>query len=116
LSVAVHELFHVLGFGLSEAWREFVELGSFDGPASAAVFGGPVPLHSDQEHWADGTIFGSELALLAPFLPAGERLLPTDLDWAGLQDGGWELVPEPSTAACVLAGLAILGARRRPRP
>ncbi len=96
-SVAVHELAHVLGFGLAGSWYAHVddELLTFDGPASMASHGGEVDLDSYLGHWKDNvlsTVGGaSQEAAMAPFLTTGTRKRLTELDYAGLADIGWEL-------------------------
>ncbi|MCG8510988.1 MAG: hypothetical protein MI741_17330, partial [Rhodospirillales bacterium] len=43
-SVALHELTHALGFGVSSEWNDLVSAGFFTGPTSTAVYGGSVPV------------------------------------------------------------------------
>jgi hypothetical protein len=118
-SVALHELSHVLGFGLAGSWAAQVSIGRFTGAQAVSAFGDLVPLASDQQHWQDGTlgVAGGLLqsALLNPTLSPGERRLLTELDVAGLRDVGWTLVPEPGTGLLLAAGLLGLPRRRRER-
>lgn len=97
LSVAEHELGHVLGLGTADSWRTYVSKGKFVGPASEAVYGGPVPLNPNSDHWADGTKSDGRNALMDPVLTDGTRVSPTSLDLAALKDIGWQV----STASLV---------------
>lgn len=93
VSVASHELFHVLGFGLASSWNAKVA-GGFTGPNSVAVSGkSPVPL-SDASHWASGTTSNGQIAIMTPESTNGQRKLPTRLDYAGMQDIGWQLISQ----------------------
>ena len=93
VSVASHELLHVLGFGLANSWNAKVA-GGFTGSHSVAVSGkSPVPL-SDASHWASGTISNGQIALMTPESTNGQRKLPTRLDYAGMQDIGWQLISQ----------------------
>ena len=93
VSVASHELFHVLGFGLANSWNAKVA-GGFTGPNSVAVSGkSPVPL-SDASHWASGTTSNGQIAIMTPESTNGQRKLPTRLDFAGMQDIGWQLISQ----------------------
>lgn len=101
LTTAVHELFHLLGFGDSDAFRARISDDGrfFLGPDSQRVFGGPVPLDRFASHFAEGTLGltarGVQETLMDPSTPAGIRQLPTDLDFAVLSDIGWEVTPMP---------------------
>jgi hypothetical protein len=115
-SVALHEMAHVLGFGIADSFNALVSGGQFVG-ASA----GTVALSSDEGHWAEGTtslVNGvSQEAAMDPSIFFGERKIFTDLDFAAMRDIGWEVtpVPEADTWAMMLAGLGLVGfaARRR---
>lgn len=121
-SVALHELAHVLGFGTSDSFDRYVT-SSFSGPAAMAVHGGAVPM-ADSAHWFDGTLSVvngvAQEAAMDPSIRFGTRKNFTDLDYAAMQDIGWEVtpVPEAQTWAMMLAGLGLVGmmaARRRAR-
>lgn len=89
LSVAVHELGHVLGIGTADSWYANVSGSSFVGANAKASYGGPVPLQAGGAHWANGvTVAGAEAAL-DPSIGAGLRKLFTSVDWAALRDIGW---------------------------
>ena len=64
------------------------------------------------------TIFGTataQEAAMAPSITTGTQKHFTTLDFAGLQDVGWTLVPEPTSGALLASAMLIL-AVRRPRP
>ncbi len=119
-SVALHEITHILGFGTSDSWYNWVNSAdqTFNGPASGAQ-----PLHGDDAHWQEGLTssingIGSFEVAMDPTLLLGTRKELTDLDWDALRDIGWQVtaVPEPETWALLLAGLAWVGwtaARRK---
>lgn len=115
-SVAVHELAHLLGFGSSDAFGNLISGGNFVGPET-----GSIALSSDQGHWASGTLSLvnglSQEAAMTPSLTNGTRKYFTELDFAAMQDIGWQVtpVPEADTWAMLLAGLGLVGfaARRR---
>jgi hypothetical protein len=121
LSVAIHELAHLLGFGTSESFTTDTSGSNFIGPNATNVFGGPVPLDgvgAAAGHWAPGTssFVGAtpQEAAMDPTLTSGTRKLFTTLDYAGMADIGWQTaVPEP--AGLAVLGLAAAGALRRRR-
>ena len=100
-SVAIHEIGHSIGLGVSDEWNALVSGTSFTGSAAASEFGSNVPLDCDLNgcgHWAEGTssmILGTSTvqeAALDPSLLQGTRKLFTSLDAAGLTDIGWSVV------------------------
>ncbi len=115
-SVALHELGHVLGIGTAGSWDALISGGNLTGSNSEAAHGGnPVPLSVDLGHWAQGTTSvdfltaASQEVAMDPSVTIGTRKYFTALDMAGLQDVGWQVVPEPAVWAWV-AGAAGLGA------
>lgn len=127
LSVAVHELAHVLGVGGAESWFNNLSGNVFAGPAATSVNGSsPAVYLPDHAHLAEGTM--SKLpstglpqeAAMDPSLMVGKRKLLTVLDYALLKDVGWEVpanllttVPEPASMAMLGIGGAMLLARRK---
>lgn len=109
-SVAVHEVFHVLGFGTSDAFSNLVSAGRFTGPAAVAEFDGDgdVPLNSDASHWGESTREGGAETIMDSTITAGRRKSPTALDWAGLDDIGWELPVRATGAAEPVTALGSL--------
>ncbi|MBS0312224.1 MAG: PEPxxWA-CTERM sorting domain-containing protein, partial [Proteobacteria bacterium] len=115
-SVAVHELAHVLGFGASDSFKALTFGSDFIGAST-----GSVALSADLAHWADGTLSTvngvSQETAMSPAIYNGQRKYFTALDFAAMQDIGWQVtaVPEADTWAMLLAGLGLVGfaARRR---
>lgn len=101
LSVAFHELEHLLGFGTAPSWMDQVTKvagipTSFAGPISNALYDktGPLPVSPDGGHWASLLQDGGVEASMTPSLIQGTRKLPTRLDYAGLQDLGWSVTSD----------------------
>lgn len=100
-SVASHELGHVLGLGTSQSWYNQISNGSFVGSNAKSVYGGPVPVSSDQAHWANGLTIGGKPALMDPTFTTGTRFSATTLDFAALKDIGWSLAPAGNASIVV---------------
>lgn len=120
-SAALHEIGHVLGFGNSDSWNALL---SFEGstPFFNGAFTGKRELFQDGAHWLDGessTLSGEGdfESVMDRDQAKGQRKHLTDLDFAALQDIGWQVtaVPEPQTWGMMLAGAGLVGfmARRR---
>ncbi len=121
VSIAIHEMGHVLGIGTAPSWKNKITSGQFTGPRSVAVFGGNVPL-TGTGHWRDDIFCGADgvydpsnasnilskangsfntahgypqIAIMDPSLCNGGAFLKvfTDLDIAALRDIGWEVDP-----------------------
>ncbi|MHC4875262.1 MAG: Ig-like domain-containing protein [Planctomycetota bacterium] len=91
ISVAQHEIAHLLGFGTASSWNTHVSDGDFTGPEAVTEFGSDIPLHSDDAHWAAETMSDGRLAAMTPVLLNGTRNLFTPLDFTALSDIGWSL-------------------------
>ena len=100
-SVAAHEIAHVLGLGTAESWHALIDRGRFSGAASVAAYDGSgnVPLSPDLAHWAEGVTDGGQEAAMDPIITFGTRKLFTALDFAGLDDIGWDLLTPVATVA-----------------
>jgi hypothetical protein len=100
-TVALHEMAHVIGFGTSRSWGTFRSGNTFTGPKSRAANGGVnVPLYnleSPSSHWQVGVLstvggIGSlQEAAMSPSIVVGTRKRFTLLDFAGLDDIGWDI-------------------------
>lgn len=90
LSVATHELGHLLGIGTADSWDRSVSGGFFLGPNAGAVYGRSVPL-AGSSHFREGLKHEGDEAALDPSLLAGTRKQFTKLDFAALADVGWEV-------------------------
>ncbi|MBK1834401.1 hypothetical protein [Roseibacillus ishigakijimensis] len=110
LSIALHELIHVLGIGNTSplsSWSPLVKNGHFQGPlATISNTGTPPICTGDKLHWSaqieenhTAEAFGLPQAqpqepLMTPATGTTRSAnfeIPTDLDLAALQDIGWEM-------------------------
>lgn len=117
-SVALHELGHVLGYGIVDSYNRLVSGSDFIGPTAVAAYGGNVPLSGDLHF--DGvtsTVYpggASQSAVMNGSMPTATRREFTTVDAAALDDIGYDVVPEPTSALLLFtAGAAWL--LRRPR-
>ena len=90
VSVAAHEIGHILGIGTSSAFDSWVVNDVFTGPNATAVNGGQgIPLESDHGHVEDG--FAGDEVLLDPSLTQGAQVTISEYDKAILADIGYEI-------------------------
>jgi hypothetical protein len=76
-------------------------------------------VNSGLDHWAPGTSYLGQECDMTPSITVGTRKEFNELDFAGLDDLGWDLtpVPEPTTVFALAAvGLAGAWGIRRRRP
>ncbi|QNN21514.1 PEP-CTERM sorting domain-containing protein [Planctomycetales bacterium ZRK34] len=101
LSVAIHELAHLMGFSFSTpSFANQVSGGQFTGAAAEYYNDGPVALAGDLSHFAEGTLSEvrgvTQETAMDPTLRSlngiSDRKLFTDLDYAVMRDLGW-MVP-----------------------
>lgn len=110
VSVALHEIAHVMGFSVSTNPAKPFSLEThldhenllFTGPNVQAASGGPAPMDPSGHHW-EGSIkseFDGNLQapIMTPNIYTGVRRGFTTLDYAAMADIGWE-VPEEMLAA-----------------
>ncbi len=99
VTIALHEIGHVLGFGTAAAFDALVSSGMFTGVNAQAENGdAPVPLQPDVSHVKDG--FDGGTVLMDPTATTGTRTLPSNLDLAMLADIGYQIegfIPQGST-------------------
>ncbi len=102
LTTAVHELYHLLGFGIAPSWQRLVSGGRFTGPKAVAAYDGSgnVPLNTDLQHWQTDLQDAGRESIMDPEQLSGTRKTPTPLDLAALDDIGWTV---QSTTARVTA-------------
>jgi len=86
ITVAAHELGHILGFTNVNARNHWISGGSFTGPTASSIYGGPVPMQGS--HIAAGA--GNHL--MNASYTFGTRKLPTSLDRAILDDIGYTVI------------------------
>jgi len=119
-TVAIHELGHVFGHSIVDSYNALINgSNQFTGTNAVAGYGGNIPLTSDG-HFVDGTsstVFpggGTQDAVMSESLPIGTRREFTTLDAASLDDIGYDVVPEPTSALLLLtAGATFLFRRHR---
>ena len=126
-SVALHELLHAVGFGVSETWDSLVAANAVDylGAEGIAANGGTGEdlLFNGGGHLAEGVMSirladGSlQEVVMDPTLTVGTRKTLTELDVAVLRDLGFTTtvtaIPEPSSIAILLSVGGVISLRRR---
>ena len=91
ISIAIHELAHVFGFGLADSWKAQMQGGRFTGSVAnqAYVGSGNVPVSG--EHWHPSVLDNNDSNLTPTVVSTTRSLSPLDL--GGLIDIGWEQIP-----------------------
>lgn len=91
ITVALHEIGHILGIGTAPIFQAIGAGAAFTGPNTVNVNGGvPVPLEPDLIHVGQGVSIDGQAVLMdrrADF----ERILPSRIDLALLADIGYEI-------------------------
>jgi hypothetical protein len=123
--VAVHELFHLLGFGTGTTWTNLVNSGNFTGANALAAYNAyyslsatGVPLDLDGAHWTEtmrsvslATGASNSETMMDPTLSIGTRKYPTTLDAMAIKDLGYAVntsaIPEPADTAVIGACAAF---------
>ncbi|MEM6883717.1 MAG: matrixin family metalloprotease [Verrucomicrobiota bacterium] len=118
ISVALHEMGHVLGLGTAHSWNNLISAGTFTGSAAAQSFG-TAPA-ADAFHFQgslNSELFGSfgvmhgnsrPVLMLPSFTDTGSNFdVITDLDLAAMVDIGWELAPNTQFSASQLSPGAV---------
>lgn len=117
ISVALHEMGHVLGIGTAATWDNQLSSGTFTGSAALFSYGSAPP--ADGGHFVNGlnslhfgvfdVTHGSvgPVMMLPSFTDTGSNFdVATDLDLAALVDIGWELTPPESFSVVALSPAA----------
>ena len=101
-------LFHLLGFGMSDAWSRVASGGTFFGPQAVAINGGAnIPLAGGPDGepnyvWVEDTLSQGSRTLMDDDIEDGERIAASALDLAAMTDIGWSIqdsVPATPPAA-----------------
>ena len=96
ITIATHELAHALGFGVAKSWDALVGTDGFTGQAANAAYTGSGNVPIFPQHWAQSvrerqpTIMTPDLS--SALATAGQRELFSPLDFAGMDDIGWEVL------------------------
>jgi len=94
MSVAMHELGHILGFGSADAYFALVDGQSqFIGEAAMAAYSGPVPLTSNAYHLDPSVMSDGGRPLMDPSDASGQRSVITSLERALFSDLGHQITP-----------------------
>ncbi|MBC6481390.1 MAG: hypothetical protein GDA56_30200 [Hormoscilla sp. GM7CHS1pb] len=90
ISIALHEIGHILGIGTAGIFRKIGAGRAFYGPNALNVNEGqPIPLERDLFHVQEG--FLNDTVSLDPTITNGIRTLPSQVDLALLADIGYEI-------------------------
>lgn len=106
VSIALHEMGHVLGIGTADSWYNKISSAVFTGSASTRSYGVNPPLNGSGHFGGTGTTsksFGSfnvthganrQVLMLASLTDDNSTLVvASDLDLAALVDIGWQIFP-----------------------
>ncbi|MGK7900841.1 MAG: hypothetical protein AB4352_05390 [Hormoscilla sp.] len=91
ITVALHEIGHILGIGTAPIFQAIGAGAAFTGPNTVNVNGGvPLPLEPDLIHVGEGATIDGQPVLMDPIADF-ERILPSRIDLALLADIGYEI-------------------------
>ena len=91
LTVALHEIGHVLGIGTASTFESLVQDQAFIGPNAINLNGGvAIPLHADDAHVEDG--YSENNVLMDPTTTVGDRVSISEIDKAILSDLGYSVI------------------------
>ena len=107
------------GTGIPGNFDELSDPVFWDGPAATELYGSNVPIFAP-DPWAQG----SSLAhvdegllgdlLMSPYYSIGEvNRTISELEWAMMEDMGWDVIPIPAPGAFALVILGVCLARRQ---
>ena len=103
-SVAMHEMGHVLGFGIADSWDNRVSNGRFSGPAVDAEYDlDGSPSVTNDGHWAEDVRDEGQETAMDPTIRLGTRKAFTPLDFAAFDDIGWQLLDPLGISGRVVA-------------
>ena len=116
ISVALHEMGHVLGIGTADSWQNKISEAIFTGAAATRSNGTAPPVQSGGGHFGGislvSDVFGSygrthgtsgPVLMLPSSTDNGSNFdVASDLDLAGLIDTGWEISPPLELTATTL--------------
>ncbi|CAN5221283.1 hypothetical protein BH23VER1_BH23VER1_14130 [soil metagenome] len=128
VSLAIHEMCHVLGMGTTDSWDTFVGFAGgglgFTGQNATAAYGGMIPLHIDGSHWRDdgvcvfgtGYVSGNPLNILSKTI--AQFGVPAGIDQIAIMDPSSCNTGSYLEVMTVLdrAALADIGWESRPPP
>ena len=96
LSVASHELLHVLGFGVTytgatSSWQYLTRGGSYTGAKGNAAYttASAIPLSPDAQHFDSSALYQGRQLLTNPVISRGVRYPISPVDLAVMDDIGW---------------------------
>ena len=90
LTVALHEIGHVLGIGTASTFESLVQDQAFIGANAINLNGGvSVPLYEDEAHVEEG--YSENNVLMDPTTTVGDRVLISEIDKAILSDLGYSI-------------------------
>ena len=108
-SLALHEIGHLLGFTKgASAFRADLSGDFFVGTNTTALFGGNVPLDAEHNHFREGLSWASQEVCMDPSLSQNTRKYFTDLDFAVLEDIGYDIVAAFESLQITAAGGRVI--------
>ncbi|MBL4701542.1 MAG: hypothetical protein JKX85_09820, partial [Phycisphaeraceae bacterium] len=96
LSVALHEMVHGFGFGTSETWDNLSVNSLFTGTQTTNLYGSSPPVQPSHFDFGVTDPSTGQEAAMDPNITTGTRKVITPLDFAVLDDMGWDLLSEPA--------------------
>jgi hypothetical protein len=98
VSVAMHELTHILGVtDNNNSWKRLISGGTFNGTKTKAVYGARVPVNARGDHFAEGVSYRGLEVAMDPSHSKAVRKFNGPVDFAALDDIGWTISTNDET-------------------